>query len=594
MEKVKGIDQEGEISEEEMDLEPDPEMSSMAMYPTPEPPTPEPTPEPLATKEPEPMPVIPAHDEETVASTKAAVQHRATEDNELLEHIAGFGTDRGYEVRVYRTSPKKWKGVAIEGHLGTFDEWMSEEDLKQLFGGGTLQLKIHRPNAKGSMQYLKAVSVKLPGPPRGEGIEDDEPAILYEAPSNHEDNTIAQQAMDTMKEMVDKAEKGGNGFDPVMMNLMMEPLKAQIEQSNANLIAMQENMAKKDAQILQLITTKPDTSGQDNLVNKMLDTETGRSEHLRNMHESEMRQLRENSKEESKRQDDRHRDEQRRSEDIQRREIDNMTRSNTTMMDTLKMSYDSRIEGYKKDIERLERDLNNKETELVVLRAKKDKTIIEQVSEIQTIKEAFGAISGSGDDGPEQKWYEKLASTVVDNPEGIASAVAMVTGQNPQQQLQQQPQQQLQQQLAAPPAQGDAPLTPEDIPIGHPFRAEDGQLYCRVPPDGSVVPYDQAVRMGEAAQAREDEAAGKPDPSDVKMAINFMESAFTAGTSAADFAASAKSMIPQNIIKYMESVGVDTFLNEVAVLEQGSVLRNQTGRTYMREVAKFLLEGIPS
>ena len=60
-----------------------------------------------------------------------------------------------------------------------------------------------------------------------------------------------------------------------------------------------------------------------------------------------------------------------------------------------------------------------------------------------------------------------------------------------------------------------------------------------------------------------------------------------------DFANSAKSMIPQNIIKYMESVGVDNFLNEVAVLEQGSPLRNQAGRLYMKEVAKFLLEGVP-
>ena len=51
-------------------------------------------------------------------------------------------------------------------------------------------------------------------------------------------------------------------------------------------------------------------------------------------------------------------------------------------------------------------------------------------------------------------------------------------------------------------------------------------------------------------------------------------------------------MIPNDIIKYMETVGVDTFLNEVAVLEAGSPLRNQAGRTYMREVAKFLLEGV--
>ena len=540
------------------------------------------------------MPVIQVRSEEDVpaANTKAAVAQREKDDTELLDMIADFGADRGYEVRVYRTSPKKWKGVSIEGHLATFDEWQTEEDLKAMYGGGTLQLKVHRPDGKGRMQYLKTMSIKLPGPPRGEGIEDDEPAVVYEADqSSNEDSLLAQQAMRTMKELIDKKQEG-NAFDPTMLSMFMEPLKAQIAASNANVAALQAAMADKDARIMELISARPDTSEKDGLLNKMFDTESSRSEHLRAMHESEMRQLRENAKEEAKRADDRHRDEQRRSEDMQRREIDNMTRSNDTMMSTLKMSYDSRIEGYKKDIERLERDLSEARTELIALRAKKDKTIIEQVSEIQAIKEAFTTIGSIGEESDDRKWYEKIASTVIDNPEGLASAFGAFTGKNPAQQgggveHPQQP--------ASLPEQpvDDAPLSLEDIPLGHPFRAEDGEVYVKVPPDGSVVPYAQAVALAEAAQAKEDQATGKPDPADVKLAINFMESAFTAGTTASDFAASAKSMIPKDILKYMESVGIDTFLNEVAVLEQGSPLRNQTGRTYMREVAKFLLEGIP-
>ena len=264
------------------------------------------------------------------------------------------------------------------------------------------------------------------------------------------------------------------------------------------------------------------------------------------------------------------------------------------MMETLKMSYDSRIEGYKKDIERLERDIGNKETELVVLRAKKDKTIIEQASEFAQIKEAITTISGGGDDGEDNRTiWEKLANQVIENPEAIGQMVGMATGQGSPAAQPNPPQQQ--QQLAAPqqPQQQPAPLGVDDIPMWHPFRAEDGEVYVKVPPDGSIVTHKQAMAMAQSAEAQQDQAAGKPDPSDVKMAINFMESAFTAGTTSKDFASSAKSMIPQNILKYIESVGVDTFLNEVAVLEQGSPLRNQAGRLYMKEVAKFLLEGIP-
>jgi hypothetical protein len=260
------------------------------------------------------------------------------------------------------------------------------------------------------------------------------------------------------------------------------------------------------------------------------------------------------------------------------------------MMKTLTMSYDSRIEGYKKDIERLERDMGKLDTELIVLRAKKDKTIIEQASEFAQIKEAITTISGGGgDDEDTRSIWEKVANQVIENPEAVGHMVGMATGQGTPVAQPNPPQQQ----LTAPQQQQAAPLGVDDVPMGQPFRAEDGEVYVKVPPDGSVVTYEQAVAMAEAQQDQQDQAAGKPDPSEVKMAITFMESAFTAGTTSSDFASSAKSMIPQNILKYIESVGVDTFLNEVAVLESGSPLRNQAGRTYMREVAKFLLEGIP-
>jgi len=272
------------------------------------------------------------------------------------------------------------------------------------------------------------------------------------------------------------------------------------------------------------------------------------------------------------------------------REIDNITRANDQMITTLKMSYDSIINGLKSDITRVERDLSKSDTELVTLRAIKNKTVIETASEFAAMKEAIETISGGGkDDDDDRKWYEKILGQALDSPESVGQVFSMITGQNPTAQAQQQPPQQ--QQLAAA-QQQQSEMTLEDIPLGQPFRAEDGQIYVRVPPDGSVVPYAQAMAMAEAAEAKQNGGLKKPDAGDVKMAINFMESAFTAGTSSTDFALSARSMIPSDIIKYMETVGVDTFLNEVAVLEPGSPLRNQAGRTYMREVAKFLLEGV--
>lgn len=542
------------------------------------------------------MPIIPVRDDDDeqgpAARTKVAVAARENEDTELLDMISGFGADKGYEVRVYRTSPKKWEGVSIEGHLDTFEEWQSEEDLKSMYGGGTFQLKIHRPGGNGRMEYLKAVSVKLPGPPRGQGIDEkEEPQVIYDhAPAT--DSALSQQAMRTMKELIDKKQES-SGFDPVMMQMMMAPMQAQIAASNATLAQMQADAREKDARIMELIAHKPDTSEKDGLLNKMFDTEASRTNNLRAVHESEMRSMRENAREDIKRAEDRHRDELRDRSEGHRRELDGLQRSTDSMMATTKMAYDARIDSLKADIARIGLDLTEARAELGALRLKKDKTLIEQASELQAVGESLKSLGLGGsrdDDEDNRSMLEKLLGQVIENPEAIGQFAGMVTGSNPARQ--QAPQ-------AAPPAQLAAQGEEEEsfdidqIPMETPFRAPDGLVYVKVPPDGSVVTYEQALKMAQAQETQRNKADGRPSAGEVKAAIGFMESAFQAGTTAATFASSAKAMIPQNILKYMEKVGVDTFLNEVAILEQSSPLRNQAGRTYMREVAKYLLEGIP-
>jgi len=142
------------------------------------------------------------------ANTRVATNMREDIDAELREMIEGFGADKGYQLRVVRTSPKKWEGVTIEGHIGTFEEWQDEDDLKSMFGGGTYQLKVYRPNAKGSWQYFRAVSIKIAGKPKGEGIEEEKHAPIDYGPM--EDNSLGAQAMDTMKQLVADARSNKN------------------------------------------------------------------------------------------------------------------------------------------------------------------------------------------------------------------------------------------------------------------------------------------------------------------------------------------------------------------------------------------------
>jgi hypothetical protein len=393
-----------------------------------------------------------------------------------------------------------------------------------------------------------------------------------------------------------------------LLSTLMAPMQAQMQASQTQLVEAQRLAAEKEARILELLSAKPDNSQKDDLASKMLDMESSRSDNLRQMHESEMRQLRENAKEDIKRAENRHCEELRMREASQQREIDNLNRSHDNLVATLKMSYDAIISSLKADMTRIERDLSKNDTELITLRAKKDKTIIEQASEFSQIREALETISGGSskdDEDDNRKWYEKIISQVTENPEGVAQVVGMVTGGgNPAAQQQIAPPQQ-QQQIAPPQQQQIAPpqqqvqqqaqqqaISVDDIPIGQPFQDETGKAWMKVPPDGSIVPYEQGLAMAKAAEEKANGGLKKPSASEVKIAIGFMENAFRAGTKSEDFAMSAKSMIPNDILKYMEAVGIDKFLNEVAVLEQGSPLRNQAGRTYIREVGKFLLEGV--
>jgi hypothetical protein len=69
-----------------------------------------------------------------------------------------------------------------------------------------------------------------------------------------------------------------------------------------------------------------------------------------------------------------------------------------------------------------------------------------------------------------------------------------------------------------------------------------------------------------------------------------MEGAVQNGTDPVVFASSARSAIPGDILAAIEKMGIDEFLNSIA-LPQDSNLRSQRGRNFARTVAQTLLQG---
>ena len=526
----------------------------------------------------------PTNGEIAAAQTRTARDMREEADMDLRELIESLGGTEDVEFRVYRRAPKMFEGIAMEGHLETFHEMVTEEELKRRFGGGTYQVKIFRPNARGAMVHFKAKSVKIPGNPdmtHYRPKKEEEPPAFIDY-GGHESDTLAAQALSTMKELVDKKQDGG--FNPAFMQAITAPLQAQIQSAQEAMVSMQRSMADKDAKILELLTQKPDTSAKDDLVNKMFDTEANRTNSLREMHASEMRQLRENHREDMKRVDDRHKEDLRSREEGHKREIDNLQRSMQAQIDSNKVAYEARVDGLKSEIERLNRDLTVSQTEVTELRAKKEKSLPEQAAELSGIAESFKALGIiKADEGEDNsKWYEKLIGAAAENPELLQGLLGPPAS----------PPQQLPNPAPSPaPSQAAVQGVP---PVGQPFQTEPGGPVFVRTPDDQIVPWRPSAPATAPAAAAAPTAPKPPSPSEVKIAIGFIETAFRNGTPAEAFAISARSAIPGDILAYLEAVGVDEFLNSVARLEQGSPLRNQAGREYVREVGRFLLEGATS
>jgi uncharacterized membrane protein YkoI len=292
---------------------------------------------------------------------------------------------------------------------------------------------------------------------------------------------------------------------------------------------------------------------------------------VRIAHDSEMKELRSFHRSELGRREDRFERELDNSRKATDREIESLKSAHQVAIDSQRIGYDMRIDGLKDQKKSMERELNELKTELAALRGRKDMTPVQQMQGLVEIKNAMESVMPSAaEEVPKAGWERALDAMMGSSLlEGVAERIASGP---PGEQQQQPPQEQMVQ-----------------------IRRPDGQIVS-VP--ASYVAQAQA--QAAARQQASGMADGPPqnqepelsvDPGDVSKAVMFIEAAIRNGTAPEIFAASARNMIPADILTYIKGKGVDHFLNNVAKLEDGSPLATVVGRTYVRKVAKFLLEG---
>jgi hypothetical protein len=520
---------------------------------------------------------------------------REAEAQSIRELIDALGTtDGSYKISVTRKSPQMWKGRSCGGMLASYEELIDEDFVKEHHGGGKYLLKVYRKSAKGSWQYFAARTFEIAGDPRVDNlsVEPDEPAVRVvadpEAAKVKAQLPFLERSMDLMEREMVRARSGDGG---AAIAAQLAPLNAFIEQQGRQILLLQQQLG--DAQR----TPPPKEDGfKDKFLEKLIDGDSARIEALRTRHESEIRQLKQSFQDDEKRWQDR------RDRDIadirtqHEREISALRQSYDMQTIAMKSASDLQLEVLRGDVRRLERDNSELRVEVKGLREKKEQSTGDKIKEIKALKD----LVSDGDDKGGGSTAEGIIEKVLESKAAgvVVEKLASLAGGG-----------------GAP-----APQQPQLPPVGIPFRGPDGRAYMRMAdntvrqlPPPQPRPTRQRRRPAAApAGAPAPATGGSPPtdaapaaaapteltaeslglaPTDVKLAVTYLENAFRSGQDPAMVARSVRTVVPEPILKVIRQRGVDAFLDQVAELDSASPLAQQGGRNFTRKVARVLLDG---
>lgn len=516
---------------------------------------------------------------ERVSPTMRAIE--VEEEKSLKDWLDSIGTQGAYKVQVAREKPThvlvNGKQVETKGFLETYDHSLTEEDIQREHGGGTYHLKITKQNKTGAFVYEKGMhrTIVVAGDPKTDRLPGNAPPPVPVATSaaTGENPTVVKMAFDAMQRTIDRQDTAPaqRGIDPAVQ-MVLDEMRRQASRNDAEISSLRSELGAARHQ-------KPEVDPiKDKLLGTLLDGQSGHVEALRIRHEAELRQLKESAFQDVKRIEDRHDrtmaeirsshdrtlSEIRSSHD---REIHAIRASHEVALASTNAAHNVQVKILEATLVRLERDSGKLETEVAALREKKDKPLIEQIKDMNALKEAIGA----GDE--ESSPWSKMAELAT-NPEAIGAIGSIFRGAAP----------------ATPPSAPAAPVKPtivRDRATGEKFLQKA---------DGGLVPVKKKPKV----IVREDGSQlqlPEVDPAQVAQVISYMERAFSANQDADTVARSSRSLVPPEILAWIQEhdseqqSGVDLFLSKVAKLPGNSPLASMAGRNWIRKVGKALIVG---
>lgn len=487
---------------------------------------------------------------------------------DIKEYLQSINTTGEIRVGLNRLKPTHWgaNNTQIKGHLANFDEPISEEEIRDQYGGGTYLLKISGPGKDGRLVYFTNKTLHIAGDPKmPHGVADaaNDAAVARAQPENP---SVQIAAMDAMKSMVDRSfeQKERPGHDAA--------LQAVIAGLQADTRDLRVLLEKKDERLLELATAKPERSSSDELLGRVLEGESARIMALRTQHDSETAAMRERLAAELDRANASHERALERAEDSHKRELQLLQMTFEGRIQALQAAHQSESEsykrelqntgdGYKRELSMIHAQYQEAKAELAALKLKKDKSPVESLQEMAALKDAFDSIGGgNAEETPKGKFESVL--------EGLAPAIEAISGRIAT--------------AAAPPPPAAPPAPPAPV-----FQQlPDGRVVARKA-DGSV----HEVRQRQKVKTESGVELPEIPAGDLALAIMYLENSARNDTEPAQFVKGIVGTVPGNITLAIRELGVDRFLTEVAKVPASSPLRaTASGRNWIREVGRLLVE----
>lgn len=495
-------------------------------------------------------------------------------DNQTIKDwLAQLGDRPVIQIQYSRTKPDMWKGRKANGYLKTYDYIPTDEELKETWGGGTFVFKVSTPNSRGQMVYTAQTILDIAGDPIiPSGNDDDD---KKNKGSSMQDPIVArawnsmEERQKQLQEEISKARETPQRSNLAEIEAFMAPMRDQVKM-------LADQNARLQAQLAEGAKPKEDPM-RDRIFEKMVSGADDRLSAVRIQHESEIRTMKESHAAEmrgARESADRDKDflmrsHERSLSDLKEsfnRELANTKALHENMLISSRSAADTSKEIQKAQIDTLTARNRELESEIKELRAKKDQSLTEKISEINTLKDALG-----GDH--EEKGIVAQVTEAVVASDKAGEILGRIFG--PSAPAAAQPQQVVQ---AAIPQQ-QAPQQPRRPRMVR--QKATGQVFAET--QEGLVPVHAQKEDGTT------EEVFTIDPAQVKLAVGALEMACRNRTDPANFATSARQLVPEAVMRAIQRDGVDGFLSKVAQLEVSSPLNTQEGRNWIRKVSKHLV-----